>query len=456
MSNPYRQLPSVDLLLDQPDLNATVAAFGRETVRNVARRLLDEARAAIADGQPPPDMAALTAGLQARTEAELAATLTPMINATGVIIHTNLGRAPLSAAARRAINDVALGYSNLEFDLDEGGRGSRYSHAERLLCELTGAEAALVVNNNAAAVTLVLRHVAPGRKVIISRGELVEIGGGFRIPDILEESGAYLAEVGTTNRTRLADYRDVIVPGTAAILKVHQSNFKIVGFSEEVELKALVGLGRTQELPVLNDLGSGTLLDTAAYGLAHEPLVQDSVADGATATMFSGDKLLGGPQAGIIVGDGALIHALRREPLTRALRVDKLTLAALQATLLAYLRGTATVEIPVWQMIASSSEALAERAHIWADTLTSGALEVAVRSGQSTVGGGSLPGQTLPTTLLALPTTRPDELVAWLRHGTPPVIARIEEDTVVLDPRTVLPEQEDALLQAIRVACTQG
>ena len=455
MSNPFRQLPSIDRLLARPELAESIAMYGRPAVRDLAREVLEDARDAIREGAAPPDADALIAQLLSLIQNEFAPSLRPAINATGVIVHTNLGRAPLSEAAREAMMAVAVGYSNLEYDLDEGRRGSRYVHAERLLRRLTGAEAALVVNNNAAAVTLVLRHVAAGGEVIISRGELVEIGGGFRIPDILRQSGARLVEVGTTNRTRLADYEAAICAETAAILKVHQSNFRIIGFTESVDLTDLVAL--TQEwfwsgIPVINDLGSGTLLDTRPFGLAYEPTVQDSVRAGANITTFSGDKLLGGPQAGVIVGDKAIIDELKREPLTRALRVDKTTLAGLQATLMAYARGTAIEEIPVWRMIAAPADALALRARGWADALTAAGLSVELRPGRSAVGGGSLPGQTLPTTLLAIPTEKPQVLAARLRANDPPVIARIEDDAVVFDPRTILPDQEPALLRFIQDA----
>lgn len=452
-SSPYSHLPSTDRLLEESGLQSAIEQFGRGTVRDAARLLLDEVRAEIAGGAGAPSRPDLVARLLARLQRNLSPTLRPVINATGVILHTNLGRAPLSVAAQQAMVEAAQGYTTLEYDLETGRRGSRYNHAERLLCELTGAEAALVVNNNAAAVMLCLGALAAGREVIISRGELVEIGGGFRIPEILAESGAKLVEVGTTNRTRLADYEAAISFGTAAILKVHASNFRIIGFTESADLADLVALGQTHfaaPIPVLNDLGSGTLLDTALFGLAHEPTVQESVAAGATLTTFSGDKLLGGPQAGIIVGDKAIIAEIKRLPLTRAFRVDKTTLAALQATLLAYVRGTASVELPVWQMMAAKAQTLEARARAWAASLAGGAVEL--RPGQSTIGGGSLPGQMLPTTLLALPVAQPDLLAAQLRRSHPPVIARIEDNALLFDPRTVLPGQDEALLETIRFA----
>jgi len=456
-ANPYRQLPGLDALLSRPALRELIARFGRDSVRDEARSLLDDARAAIRSGQIPPSQDELVVRLQDRVRNAFAPSLLPVINATGVIIHTNLGRALLSDAAKRAMMEVASSYSNLEYDLAAGKRGSRYVHAEALLTRLTGAEAALVVNNNAAAVNLTLRTLAAGQEVIISRGELVEIGGGFRIPDILAQSSAVLVEVGTTNRTRLVDYENAITEHTGLLLKVHQSNYRIIGFTEEVGISALAGLARRKSppIPVLHDLGSGTLLDTRPYGLAYEPRVQDSVAAGADVVTFSGDKLLGGPQAGVILGRKAIIDRLKRQPLTRAFRVDKTTLAALQATLMAYLRGTATEEIPAWRMISASAEALAQRARTWADALTRQGIRVTLAPGGSAVGGGSLPGQTLPTTLLLLRTEHPHRLLAALRAHTPPIIARVEEDAVAFDPRTVLPEQETILLAAIP-SCLHG
>ncbi len=452
--NPYRHLPGLDALLARPDVLPLVTELGREPVRDVARDLLNAIRADIRAGETPPNEDEIVVRLQDQARAHLASSLIPVINATGVIVHTNLGRALLSDAAQKAMMAVARGYSNLEYDLPAGKRGSRYVHAEAMLTRLTGAEAALVVNNNAAAVNLALRTLAAGREVIISRSELVEIGGGFRIPDILAQSGATLVEVGTTNRTRLADYENALTENTGLLLKVHQSNYRIIGFTAEVGLKALAGLARRLEspIPVVNDLGSGTLLDTRPYGLAYEPTVQDSINAGADVVTFSGDKLLGGPQAGIIVGRKAIIDQLKRQPLTRAFRVDKTTLAALQATLMAYLRGSATEEIPVWRMISTPSAELAKRARAWADVLADANARIELMSGGSAVGGGSLPGQTLPTTLLAVASPHPQRLLAALRAGSPPVIARVQENWVVFDPRTVLSEQEPILLDAIRHA----
>ncbi len=447
-----RALPGVDRLLAQRELAAAIAEHGRALAVEAAREALAEARERILAGEPAPTLAALTEAVAQRLAAAARGTLYPVINATGVIIHTNLGRAPLSAAARAAMDAVATGYSNLEYDLAAGERGSRYVHAERLLCRLTGAEAGLVVNNNAAAVLLALSALAAGRPVVISRGQLVEIGGGFRIPDVMRQSGARLVEVGTTNRTHLRDFEAALTPDTALLLRVHSSNFKQIGFVSEVSLAEMVALGRRHGIPVLDDLGSGSLLDTTRYGLAAEPTVQASVAAGADLITFSGDKLLGGPQAGLIVGRATLIAQLRHHPLARALRVDKSTLAALQATLLHYLAGEAEREIPVWRMIATPGQALEARATAWAGRLREAGIPAAVVQTTSTVGGGSLPGEVLPTYALALAHPAVERLAAALRQGRPPVVGRIADDRLLLDPRTVLPETDAALIEAVIAA----
>jgi L-seryl-tRNA(Ser) seleniumtransferase len=418
------------------------------------RETLDRARQEILDGQVVPAAETLVARAAAYLQANLGPTLRSVINASGVIVHTNLGRAPLSSAARAAMEAVAHGYSNLEYGLEAGRRGHRTVHAERLLCELTGADSALVVNNNAGAVLLALTGLAHGRGVIISRGQLVEIGGGFRVPDVMAQSGARLIEVGTTNRTHLYDYERALAAheDAALILRAHHSNFRVVGFTSEVPLPQLVELGRAHDVPVMDDLGSGALLDTAEFGLGHEPMVQESVAAGAAVVCFSGDKLLGGPQSGIIVGPAAFVDPLKRHPLARALRPDKLCLAGLQATLMHYLKDEAPEEVPVWRMIALPLEEIERRAQEWREGLRSAGANAEVTGGRSTVGGGSLPGETLPTRLLALPVADPDRLAATLRAGDPPVVARIEADQVVVDPRTVLPEQERSLLAALIAA----
>jgi L-seryl-tRNA(Ser) seleniumtransferase len=447
-----RKLPAIDRLLQMPAVAAARASYGHELTVRTARELLDESRAAILDGRPAPTAEELAAALVARLQAAIRPTLQPVINATGVIVHTNLGRALLSPEARAARDGGGAADSTLEYDLEAGQRGSRYVHAVDLLRQLTGAEDALVVNNNAAAVLLCLMALARDREVIISRGQLVEIGGGFRIPDVLATSGARLVEVGTTNRTHLRDFQAAIGPDTAALLRVHTSNFRQIGYTAEVGLPELVGLGQEHGLPVIDDLGSGTLLDTRPFGLAYEPRVQDSVQAGATLVTFSGDKLLGGPQAGLIVGQGEAIARLRRYPLTRALRVDKTTLAALAATLAAYVRDEALDRIPVWRMVAAHPAELAARAARWAAALQAEGIAAEVQPGQSTVGGGSLPGETLPTHVLALAGGSPDRLAEALRRGQPPVVARITGDALCFDPRTVLPEEDGALVGAILAA----
>jgi L-seryl-tRNA(Ser) seleniumtransferase len=372
-------------------------------------------------------------------------TLSPVINATGVIIHTNLGRALLSKSAQAAMVSAANAYNTLEFDLETGKRGSRLLHAGRILRDLTGAEDALVVNNNASALILILSALAKGREVIISRGQLVEIGGGFRIPSIMRESGAELVEVGTTNRTRISDYEAALTEDSVMLLRVHSSNFKQIGFVEQPLLDELTALAHGRGLLAVDDLGSGTLIDTAQFGLDHEPTIQESITAGVDLVCFSGDKLLSGPQAGIIVGKAEALAQLKRHPLARALRVDKLTYAALIATLEHYRRGEALEQIPVWRMISRSLDGIRETAEKWASKV--GGLVI---SGESTVGGGSLPGTALPTALLAIKSDAPNCALEQLRHAAPPVVARIADGRILLDPRTVLPEQEMDLLAALQ------
>jgi len=451
-ADPRRRLPSVDRLLVTEPLAAAGAAQGHALAVDAARAALANARERTILGLPLPSEAELAEDAARWLAVTTRGTLHPVINATGVIIHTNLGRAPLSAAARQAIEAVTAGYSNLEYDLAAGERGSRYLHAEQLLCRLTGAEAALVVNNNAGAVFLILTALARGREVVISRGQLVEIGGGFRIPDVLRQGGANLVEVGTTNRTHLSDFQEAIGLDTALLLRVHSSNFKQIGFTAEVALADMVTLAHGMGLPVVDDLGSGTLLDTARYGLSAEPTVQDSVTAGADLVTFSGDKLLGGPQAGLIVGRADLIAELRQHPLTRALRVDKSTLAALQATLLHYARGEAEREVPVWRMIATPLAELAARSADLAAKLCAEGIPATVVQATSTVGGGALPGETLPTWAVAVAATSPDVLAAVLRRGAPPMVGRILEGQLRLDLRTVPPEADDVLLRALNDA----
>lgn len=451
-----RRLPSVDRLLQERAVAELVQHWGHELTVDAARETLEAARLAIRDGLPCPPLEALADRVGARLAVRLRPTLRPAVNATGVIIHTNLGRAPLSREARAAMDAVAMGYCNLEYDLEVGQRGSRYVHAEEILCRLTGAEAALVVNNNAAAVLLILMTLARGQEVLISRGQLVEIGGGFRIPDVMRQSGAELVEVGTTNRTYVHDYEQAITSATAALMRVHHSNFRLTGFVYEPSLTDMVGLAAAHNLLLFDDLGSGTLLDTTPYGLAHEPTVQESLAAGVSLVSCSGDKLLGGPQAGIILGKAELVARLKQFPLTRALRVDKTTLAGLQATLRHYLLGEATEKVPVWRMIAQNEQALDRRARAGVRRLQGLGVAADVLLGRSTIGGGSLPGETLPTRLVALVAQSPDAIAARLRACEPPVIARIQDDRLVIDLRTVLPEQEAVLWQLVAGATRSG
>jgi L-seryl-tRNA(Ser) seleniumtransferase len=444
-----RSLPSVDQLLQNPTVISWTNEYGRPLTLEALRQAMDEARRAYQTSKiiPSPDM--LLA--QAHDMLLLWATtsLQPVINATGVILHTNLGRAPLSLPTIKAVQNISMGYSNLEYDLHAGKRGSRLVHAETLLTHLTNSDAALVVNNNAAAVLLILSALAKRRSVIISRSQLVEIGGGFRIPDVMKQSGARLLEVGTTNRVHLSDYQSAIEEGSPAlILHAHRSNFRISGFTSEPTLSELAVIANQAGIPLVDDLGSGALLDTAKYGLGHEPTVSESLTAGVDLLCFSGDKLLGGPQAGIIIGNAEYISRLKKHPLARAVRADKLCLAALSATLLHYLRDEATLEIPVWRMISMTTDIIQQRAKHWTEIL---GLGVVIES-QSTVGGGSLPGETLPTYVLSLSVHSPNRVMELLRANQPPVIARLDMDKVIFDPRTIMPEQENDLLAAIRSA----
>lgn len=452
----YRKLPAIDTLLHEPTIMLLAAQYGLGPTTESLRTLLAQARQAIAAGQTAPPRQQWAASLLEALAQSSLPSLHSVINATGVIIHTNLGRAPLSRAACEAVASVAGGYSNLEYDLAAGARGSRHAHAGSLLCELTTAEDALVLNNNAAALYLVLATLCQGREVLISRGQLVEIGGGFRIPDVLRQSGARLVEVGTTNRTHLHDFSEAITPNTAAIMRVHSSNFRQIGFVTMPELSELAALVHTSNaqhgtnMHLIDDLGSGTLLDTSRYQLAPEPMVQQSVAAGADIITFSGDKLLGGPQAGLILGRRLLIEQVRRHPMARALRVDKMTLAALDATLRSYQRGAATQEIPVWQMISASLDTLRVRLQSWITSLRTAGIEGKLWEGESAVGGGSLPGETLPTLLLAIASQQPNVDAARLRAQAHPVVCRIQQDHLVFDVRTVLAGEDVALVDSIK------
>ena len=443
-----RALPSVEQILQSEAAGRWITHYGRPLVVDAVRTTLKEIREDYQPGRTIQGGDELFTGIEQLLVKWTSPTLQAVINATGVILHTNLGRAPLSRAAVQAMEGVAAGYSTLEYDLETGQRGSRLVHAEGLLQQLSGAEAALVVNNNAAAVLLVLTGLAHRRAVVIARSQLVEIGGGFRVPEVMKQSGARLLEVGTTNRVHLSDYQAALEGKPALLLRAHRSNFVILGFTEEPTLSELAGLAHEAGISLVDDLGSGSLLDTGRYGLGHEPMVQESLAAGADLVCFSGDKLLGGPQAGIIVGRAELVAKLKKHPLARAMRADKLCLAALTATLLHYLKDEAEDEIPVWRMIAAPGEQIRARAQVWQERLGCGELV----AGQSTVGGGSLPGETLPTTLLALPVRSPNRFQRRLRELQPPIIARLEAERVVLDPRTVLPEEEDSLLDGLQTA----
>jgi L-seryl-tRNA(Ser) seleniumtransferase len=457
----YRSIPSIEQLRQRPAVRVLEAQFGPDATLDALRAGAAAAREAIAAGNAPAGDADSVAGrIESLATLNLGdafrPSLQPVINATGVVIHTNLGRAPLALVAVERIAAIARGYATLEYDVARGERGRRDLHAESLLRRLTGAEAALVVNNNAAAIMLVLAALGSGREVVVSRGELVEIGGGFRVPDVMAQSGAVLREVGTTNKTRVSDYAAAITDRTALILRVHPSNFRIEGFTERPELVQLVALGRQLGVPVAEDLGSGHLASSdGSRSPAHpldrrEPAVHTSVEAGVDVCCFSGDKLLGGPQSGIVIGRAALIDRMRRHPLMRALRVDKLTYAALEATLAEYVAGRAAETIPVQRMLTMRAEQIRPRAEALAArlNLTAG-WHTELRESVSTVGGGSAPGIDLPTWVVAvrkqdLPL---EDLEERLRRLRPPVVARIEKDRLVLDLRTVLPDQDEQLAQ---------
>jgi L-seryl-tRNA(Ser) seleniumtransferase len=457
-----RQIPSVDELLTQSRLASLAKRVDRTLLVEITRATLADLRAKIADDAQTLvltlDTAALEDHITSAVEQILSRSLQPVINATGVILHTNLGRSPLTEAAVEEFRRTATQYSNLEYDLEAGARGKRDVHTAQLLERLTGAEAAIVVNNCAAAVLLVLAALAKGGEVIVSRGELIEIGDGFRIPEIMAESGATLREVGTTNRTRIADYERAINEETRLLLRVHPSNFQITGFAEKPTLEELAALSQRTSLPLIEDLGSGCLVDLSAAGIS-EPLVRHSIDAGVSVVMFSGDKLLGGPQAGIIAGKKEIVTRIRRHPLFRALRVDKLTTAALEATLSAYLRAELD-EIPALRMIRMTPQELKRRAENFLRELTPelplGEVELEVADGASLAGGGSTPTQSLPTRIIRIASARHSaaQLEQRLRRSSAgiSVIARVEDDHLVLDLRTVFPEQEPQLVKALAAA----
>ena len=427
-----------------PDVPSRVAV-------RAAREEIAAVRSAVSLGRKAAAADAIAEAGALRARLVLGDAPRPVINATGVIIHTNLGRAPLSDRALRAVQAAAGGYSDLEYDLATGGRGSRSNHISDVVREVTGAEAALVLNNNAAAVFLALEAHARGREVLVARGESIEIGGGFRIPDILQASGARLRDVGTTNRTRVDDYARAVTAETAAIMRVHPSNFAQVGFTESPDPAELASLARERGLLLINDLGSGALLDTATYGLAREPLIGEALEAGADLVTFSGDKLLGGPQAGVIVGSAEVVAPIARRPLARAFRPDKMTIAGLRATLGHYLRGEAIDQVPVWQMIAAGTDALQDRA----ERIIKGTRGLRLVESQAAVGGGSLPGQTLPSLAIEIDGagTDAEDLAQRLRIARRPVIGRIQADRMRLDMRTVLPRDDGVLHETLQELC---
>jgi len=454
-----RRLPSIEQILRDPEVRALEERFGRGPLLRHARGLVDDARARASAGDEAGVGQALSdvpGALRRRLEGAEAPSLVHVINATGVVIHTNLGRAPLSAEAAARVAQVAASYTNLEMDLAAGQRGDREAHAESRLRTILAAEATVVVNNNAAAVLLAVNTFAEGREVLVSRGELVEIGGSFRIPDVLRKGGARLREVGTTNRTRLADYRAALGPDTGLILKVHPSNFRVVGFTEAPELAELVALARSASVPIVEDLGSG-LLDPLPPPLHEEPTAASSLAAGVDVVTFSGDKLLGGPQAGLAAGRRPSIDAMRKNPLYRALRVDKMTVAALDAVLAEHEAGRAALHVPVQRMLTATPGDVRRRAEAVAAQLRGAhpELQLTVVDGASAVGGGAAPAVEVPTALLAVvhPTVGPDRLAAALRGGRPAVLARVADGRLLLDMRTVLPGEEAELLEALDRAC---
>jgi L-seryl-tRNA(Ser) seleniumtransferase len=455
----YRKLPSVDEVLRRPGLESLIAQEGLIAVTDAARIVLASLRDEIAAGRLDENgiqlaLSGLDGAVERRLRQALSYSLRTVINATGVILHTNLGRAPLAPSALEHIRETAAAYSNLEFGVEAGERGQRDVHVDRLfrklLGEVSGEISTIVVNNNAAAVLLALNTLGEGGEVIVSRGELVEIGGSFRIPDVMTKSNAILREVGTTNRTRLLDYEHAISDKTRLLLRVHRSNFEITGFTEQPRLDELVELSRKRKIPLMEDLGSGALIDLHSLGVTGEPSVLDSLRAGVDVVTYSGDKLLGGPQAGMLSGRSDLIARMRSNSLFRALRVDKLTYAALEATLMAYVKGDHDA-IPAIRMMRLSREEVQKRADAVAGKVRSPKLSVEVIDGESVIGGGAAPSAVLPTRLLAV-TARgltPDELAARLRLSSPPIIARVEDGRVLLDLRTVFPEQDAAVIRAL-------
>lgn len=456
----YRSIPKVDILLENEAIIAGIEYYGRDIVMDAIRIETEALRTFIGNCDSEEKAKAQIAGvveqILLRAEKMLAPNMKKIVNATGTVLHTNLGRAPISKKHMEHIAEIATGYSNLEYDLEAGKRGERYAHFEELLCKITGAEAAMAVNNNAAAVMLILSSLGKGGEVVVSRGELVEIGGKFRIPDVMEQSGATLVEVGTTNKTHYADYENAITENTAALLKVHTSNYRIVGFTETVGIDKLVELSEKHEIPIIEDLGSGVLLDLSKYGITYEPTVQDSIKAGADVVSFSGDKLLGGPQAGIIVGKKKYIDKMKKNQLTRALRIDKFTAATLEVVLKEYLsEARAIANIPVLQMITKSKDELLKEARKLKRYLTALKLdaELAIENCESQIGGGSLPLERLASYAV---TVRPNkittaELENRMRFLSVPIIPRVQDDKIYLDVRTLCMDSFKAFEQLVDI-----
>lgn len=459
MTNRLRQLPPVNSILESSVLADAARDVPRDLIVETIRLELEQARQALkANGEQLPDADEIARRASARLADQMRPNLRRVINATGIVLHTNLGRAPMAEAAARAAHDAAREYLNLEMDLQSGDRSSRQLALRNWLCRLTGAESATAVNNCAAATVIVLRTLAAGKEVVVSRGQLIEIGGSFRIPDIMGVSGATLHEVGTTNITRISDYEKAIGPNTAALMRIHTSNYRVTGHTAAVSLEELIAVGKKHNLPVIDDVGSGALFDFARLGLPGEPLIRDSIAAGADLVLFSGDKLLGGPQAGIIVGRAPLVQRIEKDPLMRAFRLDKMTLAALEATLRIYLdESRAVAAVPVLRMLHIPLAELKRRAKALAKALAAiPGVSAEVQESSAFVGGGSLPEQSLPTCVVALAAEKISDaqLAERLRTGDPAVLGRLQAGRVLLDPRTIFPEQETDLIEAIRKAAT--
>jgi L-seryl-tRNA(Ser) seleniumtransferase len=458
--NPFRDLPSVNEILDLPGLRALAREHSHEAIVAAVRQELTDLRGLVKQGTALDGLGepvAIAGRVAERLGRDVRPKLRPIINATGIVLHTNLGRAPTAEEAARAAYEAARGYLNLELDLDTGKRSSRQSAVREWICRLTGAESATAVNNNAAATVIVLRALCHGKEVIVSRGQLIEIGGSFRIPDIMAVSGATLREVGTTNITRLSDYERAVGPNTGALMQIHTSNYRVSGFTKEVPLADLAGLGKKRGLPVFDDVGSGALIDFGRFGFRGEPLARQSLAAGADLVLFSGDKLLGGPQAGIIAGKKEHIQKIEKDPLMRAFRLDKMTLAALEATLRLYLHEERALrEVPILRMLAAPLDELRQRAEALAERLRGIPLlsVVQVAHDESYVGGGSLPDQAMRSWVVELESEGlgDAELARRLRTGSPAVMARLRDGRVILDVRTVLPHHEAALVEAVRRA----